>query len=189
MAMSHANCTHPRTPAGRAACRKLGGPGAAAAATPIPAIMSDEDKATRAEVLVDGVHPSRSFKRSRKATGTPTPTNTTPTPRKAGSMALKRSGTQLRTVADMADVPHVFANAIKEAWNLKWVVRVGEPFNDTERRVEVFGTHGVITLVWSNTNPSDVGVFFRPANSSVISRVKTGKVSDGFVMAHDGEAK
>jgi hypothetical protein len=29
MGMSHENCNHPRTPAGRAACRKLGGPGAA----------------------------------------------------------------------------------------------------------------------------------------------------------------
>jgi hypothetical protein len=28
MAMSHETCTHPRTPAGRAACRKAGGPGA-----------------------------------------------------------------------------------------------------------------------------------------------------------------
>lgn len=27
MAMSHDACTHPRTPAGRAACRKAGGPG------------------------------------------------------------------------------------------------------------------------------------------------------------------
>jgi predicted SprT family Zn-dependent metalloprotease len=34
MGMSHANCSHPRTPAGRAACRKAGGPTESAVTAP-----------------------------------------------------------------------------------------------------------------------------------------------------------
>lgn len=39
MAMSHETCTHPRTPAGRAACRKAGGPDAYANANKIDAAL------------------------------------------------------------------------------------------------------------------------------------------------------
>jgi hypothetical protein len=45
MAMSHENCNHPRTPAGRAACRKAGGPGATPAA--IPTVISSARQAAR----------------------------------------------------------------------------------------------------------------------------------------------
>lgn len=161
MAMSHETCSHPRTPAGRAACRKAGGPGAAAGSTPNPP------------------------KTAKKAAVTPTPTVPTPRTPKAASKALKRSGTQIRTVADMADVPQAFSSAIKSAHDLGWVVRVGEPYREDERRIEIFGTHGTITLVWSTANPNGLQAFsFRPKDSSVSTR--TVSVSAAFVLAHDG---
>lgn len=40
MAMSHENCTHPRTPAGRAACRKAGGPGNVTPQVPVKAMTT-----------------------------------------------------------------------------------------------------------------------------------------------------
>lgn len=147
MAMDHSNCAHPRTPAGRAACRKAGGPGAAAGSTPNPP------------------------KTAKKAAATPTPTGTTRTTPKASSAALKRPGTRIKGTADMADVPAVFAPAIKTAQAGGHVVRAGEPYNELERRVEVFGPRGVVHLIWLASNPSGVNdVQFRPADSSVTSR-------------------
>lgn len=170
MAMSHENCSHPRTPAGRAACRKAGGPGASAGSTPTPA---------HADGCISAPHKGRCIVK--------TVTPAVPTPRTPNKTKrdLKRPGTQIRAVADMADVPHAFATAIKSAHELGWVVRAGEPYNDTDRRIEIFGTHGTIMLVWSNTNPSGLQAFsFRPKDSSVATR--TVSVSAAFVLAHDG---
>lgn len=59
MAMDHTNCTHPRTPAGRAACRKAGGPGQvstptqAAPKATTPATRTPGTKTTRKARTVD----------------------------------------------------------------------------------------------------------------------------------------
>lgn len=149
MAYDHSACDHPRTPAGRAVCRKQRAKGAQPAAE------------TRTPVV-------------------PTPRTAT-TPR-SSSAPLKRDGTRLRTKGDLADVPRVFTPAIETAWSKAWVVRVGDRYNDTERRVEIFGTRGVVTLIWLDANPHGVnGVTFRPNDSSVTT--KTPSVNEALRMA------
>lgn len=151
MAMSHANCGHPRTPAARAACRKAGG------STPHPDALASS--------VVTSTETVEAARRIRA-------TNPTPRTRKARTGDLKRPGTQLRTIGDLADVPTVFTPAIKSAWDRNWIVRVGDQFNESERRVELFGTWGVMSVVWKVANPNGVnGVFFRPSDSSITKRI------------------
>lgn len=68
MGMSHENCTHPRTPAGRAACRKAGGP----TATPTPPQLgipydSPEAQVNRAEKQLRDATLAAQMSKPRKA--------------------------------------------------------------------------------------------------------------------------
>lgn len=170
MAMSHANCTHPRTPAGRAACRKAGGPGATTTPTKVEGLAKVTDGKGK---LVDWqVTPELVAKLDAKA-------------KEKTKKNVKRPGTQIKGTPDMADVPQAFTLAIKTAHDKGWVVRAGEPYNDTERRLEVFAPHGTINLVWLASNPHGVhAVSFRAKDSSVWTRCVS--VSAAFIMGLDG---
>lgn len=165
MAMSHADCDHPRTPAGRAACRAAGGPrptgehidvtGPRLAETkrsPIVAV-APRGRARRAPAVVD---------------------------------AKPRA---IRTIGDMPNVPHVFSSAITAAWENGWDVRTGHPYNDTEKRVLITSAHGELALVWRDGTPHVVwGVFWRPGKSSITHRLTTGPiVSNGIVKLQRGD--
>lgn len=172
MAMDHSNCDHPRTPAGRAACRKARAGGAETAPKPRTTATPTPDTHA-AGCISPGGHKGRCIVKT---------IVTTP---RASTKDLKRPGTKIKGTPDMADVPHAFVVALTSAKGLGWTVRVGEVFNDAERRIEIFGTHGVITLVWSASNPDGLQAFsFRPNNSSVATR--TVSVSAAFILAKDG---
>lgn len=150
MAISHANCSHDRTPAGRAACRKQAAEFDAAVGKESPTGRVRHHKAPPLQGVPMGT--------KRRA--------------KAVSGQLKPPGTLLRAVHDLADVPHVFSRPIKAAWDNGWHVRVGEPYNDRERRIELLAPYGVVSLVWRDANPNGVhGVFWRPLGSSVTHRI------------------
>lgn len=153
MGMSHDDCDHPRTPASRAACRK------------------DRTRHGIAQGM-DRQQPRERRQRSTKG-GIPAGYVRTPdAPRKAASEQLKRPGTYLRNTHDLADVPRVFSRPIHAAWDNGWHVRVGERYNDLERRVELLTPYGVVSLVWRDSNPNGVhGVFWRRLGSSTTHRI------------------
>lgn len=156
MAMSHANCDHPATPAGRAKCRANGGPDGTVKGPQVDA-------------------PAR----------TPaTRTRGTKTAPKTSTRNLKRPGTQLRTIGDLPDVPRMLAHGCRIAWDKGWPVTVGEQFNDTEARIVVRGDLGEIALVWKVSLPHGVwGIFFRPDGSSVTHKLTT--VDQAFRIASE----
>lgn len=171
MAMDHSNCDHPRTPAGRAACRKARAGGAQPAAK-TPTVRVRPTEHADGCIYAGDPHNGRCI------------VKTTTTPR-ASTKDLKRPGTKIKGTPDMADVPRAFVVALTSARELGWTTRVGEVYNEAERRIEIFGTHGVITLVWSASNPDGLQAFsFRPNNSSVSAR--TVSVSAAFILAKDG---
>lgn len=98
---------------------------------------------------------------------------------------MKRPGTALKATHDLADVPHVFGNVIRLAWDRDYKVTVGEVFNEGDRRVVIHASHGEVSLVWRETTPNGVhGVFFRPYNSSVTRKVST---VNGALRLAEGE--
>lgn len=152
MAMSHENCTHPRTPAGRAACRKSGGPTNAQPATPLKNLKRIEPKPAREHVAAR----ARGWRGAWPTVGD----------------ARKR---YLRAEHDLVDVPHSFANAIRFAWTKNWDV-VATRIIPTEKTVHITSEHGVLALVWNDDKPNAVGSFWRDAKSSVTSRLMTVNV-------------
>jgi hypothetical protein len=167
--MSHADCDHPRTPAGRAACRKAGNTGTAKIRV-VQRTKGDGGvvKATQKAMADAGV--SGTPKRRRSAV----------------SVDLKRPGTRLRGNHDLADVPRVFMRAINAAWENDWEVIVGETFDHTSRRIIVRAEHGDINLAWSSANPNGLQrVAFRPAGTSVTSVVSTLNGALRLAMGED----
>jgi hypothetical protein len=150
--INHANCDHPRTPAGRAACRKAGGPDATMAAKPkTVGVVKTDGTAGRMIVAPRG--------RGRRA---------------AGADMKPRA---LRNEGDLAyGVPHVFSNAIRAAWDAGWDVRTGQPYNDAEKRVEIVSPAGTASFVYRGDNHGVWGVFWRPADSSVTSCITDAEV-------------
>lgn len=145
MAMSHADCDHPRTPAGRAACRKAGG-----------GATTTRD---RQRTALEGARKELATTRRRKAV----------------SANVKRPGTRLRTIGDLPDVPRMLAHGCRIAWDYGWNVKVGYDFNDTEKRIVIQGTHAEVALVWRPSLPDGVwGVFVRPWDSSITHRIEAG---------------
>ena len=108
----------------------------------------------------------------------------------------KANGTGFRAFAindegDLANaVPHVFSGANRKAWEMGWTVRSAHPYNDTEKRVEVKSPHGTMSLVWKERSPNAVwGVFFRPVNTSITSRIEAaevGLVNEGIRRLAEG---
>lgn len=199
MGMSHDACTHPRTPAGRAACRKAGGPGVTTPPTPAkvrkvttePAPVNDDaafkarkprqrsvtpaDEAAYIEARrpeIQAVVNDTPAKRGRRA---PVTTDDRTTAQRMDSIwggTTRRS--YIREEHDMADVPHVFSSVIRYAWSKGWNVWRGDPYNDTERRLVIATTYGTASLVWKSANPNGInGQFWRPVHTSITSRIST----------------
>lgn len=180
MAMSHADCDHPRTPAARAACRRRG-------------ILHDQ----RVRVL-DAGQPTGSRNTPRRIIATHHPLCTSPaghntpgcpvpagtpamvtTPRKGrrsgGNVDVKRPGTRLRTIGDLPDVPRMLAHGCRIAWDRGWDVKVGECFNDVEKRIVVNGDRCEVSLVWRPSLPDGVwGVFVRRYKHPIMHRIDAG---------------
>lgn len=160
MAMSHADCSHDRTPAGRAACRKQTAEfDQAVGKTPLTSdrvMRALPDRHQQAVRVLDAGQPARARN----------------TPRKAASGQLKRPGTMLRNTHDLADVPRRLASPIRDAWSRGWHVRIGEQFTEGERRIEIIAPYGVIALVWRTSTPHGVwGVFWRATGNPITHRI------------------
>lgn len=172
MAINHAGHDHPATPAARAACRKRMSNG-----------QSPRDES--AERALAGI--------------TTTPAQMTVVPRTRGdggvvrgakrakpsTVNVKRTNTQIKSIGDLADVPRMLAYGVRLAWANEWTVRVGEQFNDTERRIVIDGPVAEIALVWRPSLPDGVwGVFVR--KTSITHRVSD--VQTAFAMAANADA-
>lgn len=185
MAINHANCDHPRTPAGRAACRRAGGP----QSTP----MSDRDID---EVILSPKSGRGSSVRAVDDRGVSTPTRRSRSAR-TGQLRghaegclhpdnahrkcivrannVKRPGTHLRTIGDLPDVPRMLAHGCRIAWDRGWDVVVGHDFNDTEKRIVINGDVAEVALVWKPSLPNGVwGVFVRKHKHPITHRVEAG---------------
>jgi len=162
MAMSHADCDHPRTPAGRAACRRRG------------ILVNGHRK------IIATHHPLCSSPAGHNTAGCPVPAGTpavvTTLPkgrRSAGSVDVKRPGTRLRTIGDLPDVPRMLAHGCRIAWDHEWPVKVGHQFNDDEKRIVIDGDVCEVALVWKPSLPHGVwGVFVR--KTSITHRIDAG---------------
>ncbi len=156
MAMSHDACTHPRTPAGRSACRKAGGPDATKVAKHVNFAIK----------LTDATKPH--------------------TRRKAAIKAASAELANVRTArnpdgvgrASLADLPRVFRTVVEFA------THEGYPHNvytkGRQTMVDLVAPHGTLTLTWASSTPDGVNaVSWRPAGTSVASRMST--VNDGLV--------
>lgn len=151
MAMSHADCTHERTPAARAKCRK------------------DRTRHGIAQGVARlNTTPLKVVPRTRGDGGVVKAT------RRAGRHDLKRPGTRVRERHDLADVPRVFMRAINYAWLNDWPVIVGGTYTDDHRHLVVRSELGDVHVAWSSANPNGLQrVSWRPADSSVTRHVST----------------
>jgi hypothetical protein len=94
--------------------------------------------------------------------------------RKPAQVDAKPRG--IRNIGDMPDVPHVFSTAIHAAWDNGWTVTTGHPYNDDEKRILITSAAGELALVHRAGNAGVWGVFWRPVNSSITSRVTDAPV-------------
>lgn len=169
MAMSHETCTHPRTPAGRAACRKAGGPGAVR--------CTCNDYPEDGSVLIHShTCPMKAVSVAKNGPSLAEVINAsakTPGPK---SRVAKMARTTTRKV-NLADMPGVFRTVVK--WAEDHGCDVTTSTIREQNMVHVSGTPGTLTLTWSPVTPEGVhAVSFRPHGTSVTSRVAT--VNDGL---------
>lgn len=158
MPMSHADCNHSRTPAGRAACR------AGRSFEPREAVVQSGPLAGATVRLVD-VAPRRQ-----------------PVSKNVKPFSIKNEGDLA------AEVPHVFSTAIRHAWEKGWEVRSGHPYNDTEKRIVITSDQGALALVYKAGTPGVNGVFWRPWNTSVTRRLTVGPViANGITKLDRGD--
>lgn len=150
MAIDHSSHDHPATPAARAACRRILG----------AVCTCGGNAATDGPVLI------HSHTCPMKPTGVGS----------ARLMAVEPRG-RARRVGDMPDVPHVFGEIIHRAWTEGWAVTTATPYNADERRVEIVSDAGTAQLVWRSNQPHGVtAVWFRPCNTSIVSRIDDAPV-------------
>jgi hypothetical protein len=161
MAINHADCTHPRTPAGRAACRRL------AALKETPGVRrARELREGRRRATLSDASPTGRIRHHE-----PPPPQGVPGP----TGQLKRPGTHLRTIGDLPDVPRMLAHGCRIAWKHGWDVVVGHQFNDYEKRIVVTGDVAEVALVWKPSLPHGVwGVFVRKHGHPITHRVEAG---------------
>lgn len=170
MAISHADHNHPNTPAARAACRK------AMAKGDMILDLATGDRKPAQMTVVPRKRGDGGVVKGLQATS----------PKTAGGN-LKKPGTHLRTIGDLADVPRMLAHGVRMAWAADWDVVVGQPFNDTEARITIKGDQADIALVWRPSLPEGVwGIFIRNWNSSVTFKVNS--IQEAFDAAADIEA-
>jgi hypothetical protein len=163
MAISHADHDHPNTPGARAKCRKamsVQPHDASTGTTPTKKVQYDVDPRP-------GYQPNRTKPR-------------------AASKSVKKPGTYIRTIGDLADVPRMLAYGARLAWANEWLVRVGDPFKDDEAHIEIDGTVARVTLMWRVSNPEGVSAIrIRNYNSSVSTKVSD--IQTAVAMAGDPE--
>lgn len=163
MAISHADHDHPNTPAARAACRK--------------AMTRGTTHQTTENVAGD-----------RK------PAKLTVVPRKRGDGGVvqglknaKRPNSLIKADYDLADVPRMLAYGVRMAWALDLEVKVGDRFNDEEKRLVIQHEEAEIALVWRDKRPDGIwAVFVRNWDSSKTFKVES--VQHAFEVAADREA-
>lgn len=158
MAMSHDACTHPRTPAGRAACRKArlanGTPNPIKTTTPArgkstPAKVAATFKAPAIDAKIDAALPAPKSARNPDGLGK----------------------------ASLADLPGVFRTVVQFATERHMRHDVYTKRGQT--MVDLIADHGTLTLTWNTATPNGVhAVTWRPAGTSVASRMAT--VNDGL---------
>jgi hypothetical protein len=149
MAISHADHDHPNTPAARAKCRREMDNTHTPYVNPMRELVTGTTHETMENVEGD-----------RK------PVKMTVVPRKRGDGGVvkgmqaakptKRSGTRIRTIGDLPDVPRMLAYCAKLAWAEGWEVRVGEPFNDNEAHLVITGPVAEITAIWRVNLPNGI---------------------------------
>lgn len=165
MAISHADHDHPNTPAARAACRKL---------------------------MEKGNAPKGGVKRN-SSLATPL-AKMTVVPRKRGDGGVvqglknaKRPNTLIKADYDLADVPRMLAYGVRMAWALDLDVKVGDRFNDEEKRLVIQHEEAEIALVWRDKRPDGIwAVFVRNWDSSKTFKVES--IQHAFEVAADREA-
>lgn len=171
MAMSHKDHNHPNTPQARAACRKA-------------MAKAGTDSGLVLDLNGGGIRPAQMTVVPRKRGDGGVVKGMKATAPKASGKNLKKPGTHLRTIGDLADVPRMLAHGVRTAWTEDWDVVVGEPFNDTEARIVIKGDEADIALVWRPSLPEGVwGVFIRNWNSSVTFKVNS--IQEAFEAAKD----
>lgn len=174
MAISHADHNHPNTPAARAKCRKEMASGnftmGQVAADEIP-IRHSTDEIHRMDVARLTVVPRR------RGDGGVV----------KGLKNAKRTNTLIKAEHDLADVPRMLAYGIRMAWALDLDVKVGERFNDEEKRVVIQADRAEIALVWRDKRPDGIwAVFIRNWDSSKTFKVDSVQQAFEFA-AHDAE--
>jgi hypothetical protein len=165
MAINHADCDHPRTPAGRAACRA----GRIDRAQPWgdPVVRTGGGKGVQIDVQPRAGRAPRPVPVQHDvAAGTVVD----------GEMNLPR------------DMPTMLANVARLAWDREdWYAMIGARYNDAEKRVVVTTPHGELSLVWKADSVANVwGVFWRATDSSVTKRIDT--VNAGLRLANGQDA-
>lgn len=158
MAISHADHDHPNTPAARAKCRRANDVGGTTH-------LSYENPAKSATLTV--------------------------VPRKRGDGGVvqglknaKRPNTLIKADYDLADVPRILAYGVRTAWALDLDVKVGDRFNDEEKRLTIQHELAEIALVWRDKRPDGIwAVFVRNWDSSKTFKVES--IQHAFEVAAD----
>lgn len=174
MAISHADHDHPNTPAARAACRKRMNNGQS------PRNESAERALAEAVGIINKPAQMTVVPRTKRDGGV------VKGMKAAAPKNTKKTGTLIKDIGDLPDVPRMLAYGVKMAWAVDWEARVGDPFNDNEARVVIQGESAEIALVWRPSLPDGVwGVFVRNWDSSITYRVDS--VQEAFTLAADRE--
>jgi hypothetical protein len=149
MGMSHENCEHPRTPAGRAWCRSNGGPGSGAVWGSLP------DNEPTMKVARTGGRPS--FAEAVRSTIITPPAKT----RRAREPKVS-----------ISDMPRIFRTAVDWAEAHECTVNSVAGNKDSVRVQLTRANVGTLTLTYSHATPEGVhAVSWRPVGTSVTSRV------------------
>lgn len=157
MAISHANHSHPNTPAARAACRKALNDGNEVATTSgtfvgKPAQMTVVPRRKGDGGVVQGMKAAKPIR---------------------GKDAGVRGEVRIRTAGDFpGDIPAGHTLTIARAWEKGWSVILGESLTTGETRILIGGNGVQVSLVWNAEGSS--GVFVRTHMSSIQHRVDSG---------------
>lgn len=103
---------------------------------------------------------------------------------KVSDRRLKVSGSKIKSLGDLADVPHALAVFVRRAWTEDLDVVAGYPFNESERRIVVLAEVGEISMVWDGSDRT--ACFVRSYDSSITRRVDNG--AEAFRIARDADA-
>jgi hypothetical protein len=166
MGMSHENCEHPRTPAGRAWCRANGGPGSGA----VWGSLSDNEPTMKVARL------GRPYQ---EAVPAPDQDAVQRQLDKALGVTAKRGRRASAPKVSIADMPRIFKTAVDWAKDHGCEVNA-VPGNNDSVRVQLTRTNvGTLTLTYSHVTPEGVhAVSWRPVGTSVTSRV--ANVNEGL---------